>query len=149
MILLTTNQIHALECDNHFYNASDAIINYDYLLRYRQYCDQVLVLVRSRIADQVDPGLPRMDGDSVTVLSLPDPQAPVKGLLTLPALILRVLTTARQADGYYLKLPDAMATIVGLTLWLSGRRFAVEVVADCKQGILLAKQDMPPPKLAS
>lgn len=143
MILLTTNQIHTLECDSHFYNASDAIINYDYLQRYRRYCDQVMVLVRSRPADQVDPSLARVDGDSVTVVPLPDPQAPVRGLMSLPGTVWRVLATARQADGYYLKLPDAMATLVGLALWISGRCFAVEVVADCKQGILLAKPNMP------
>ena len=143
MILLTTNQIHVLECDNHFYNASDVIINYDYMSRYKRYCDQVMVLVRSRSTDQVDPSLARVDGDSVTVVPLPDPQIPIRALMGLPGMILRVLATARQADCYYLKLPDATATMVGLALWLTGRKFAVEVVADCEQGILLAKQGMP------
>ena len=122
MILLTTNQIHVLECDNAFYNSSDAIINYDYMQRFRRYCDKVMVLVRSRPTDQVDPSLARVDGDLVTVVPLPDPQAPLRGLMSLPDMLRRVLVTAREANGYYLKLPNAMATMVGLALWLSGRR---------------------------
>jgi phosphatidyl-myo-inositol dimannoside synthase len=143
MILLTTNQIHVLECDARYYNASDAIINYDYMLRYRRYCDQVMVLVRSRSTEQMDPGLACVDGDSVTVVPLPDPQAPIQGLMSLPRMVLRVLRAARKANCYYLKMPDAMATMVGLTLWMTGRKYAVEVVADCRRGILLAKQGMP------
>ena len=143
MILLTTNQIHVLACDDRYYNASDAIIDYDYMSRYKRYCDQVMVLVRSRSTEQVDPALACVDGDSVTVVPLPDPQSPLQGLMSLPRMLLRVLSTAGKADCYYLKMPDAMATMVGLTFWLIGRRYAVEVVADCRQGILLAKQGMP------
>ena len=115
MILLTTDQIHVLACDDHYYNASDAIIDYDYMLRYKRYCDQVMVLVRSRSTDQVDPALACVDGDSVTVVPLPDPQAPIQGLMSLPRMVLRVLTTARKANCYYLKMPDAMATMVKIT----------------------------------
>jgi glycosyltransferase involved in cell wall biosynthesis len=143
MILLTTNQIHVLECDRRYYNASDVIINYDYMSRYKRYCDQVMVLMRSRSTDQVDPSLVRVDGDSVTVVPLPDPRTPIRGLMGLPGMVLRVLATARKADYYYLKLPDVMATMVGLTLWLTGRKYTVEVVADCRQGILLIKRHMP------
>ena len=98
MILLTTNQIHALECEDRFYNASDAIVNYDYLLRYRPYCDQVMVLLRSRTADQVDASLPRVDGENVTVMPLPDPGPLLKHSDTLPRLDGSAPTTAPAAE---------------------------------------------------
>ena len=31
-----------------------------------------------------------------------------------------------------MKMPDAMATLVGLVLWITRRRYAVEVVADAQ-----------------
>ena len=143
MKLLTTNQIHVVCCDGKYYNASDAIINYDYMTRYTQYCPDVTALVRCRDVDRVEPSYGRVDGPNVSVCPLPDPTTPRKGLLGLPGLIRHIVQAARRSDLYYLKMPDAMATVVGLVLWCTGRPYAVEVVADCQQGILYAKGDMP------
>lgn len=143
MRLLTTNQIHCLSCRGMHYNASDAIITWDYLSRYTEYCDEVTVLVRSREAKSVDPALPRLDGPGVRIQALPDPESPWAGIKSLPALVRGIWRALRLADVYYLKLPDALGTLVGLILWITRRPYAVEVVADSRQGILLGKGHLP------
>lgn len=143
MRLLTTNQIHCLSCRGMHYNASDAIITWDYLSRYTEYCDEVTVLVRSREVESVDPALPRIDGPGVRIQALPDPLSPWAAILSLPTFVRRIRQALRLADAYTLKLPDALATLVGLILWMTRRPYAVEVVADCRQGILLAKGHLP------
>ena len=143
MRLLTTQQIHCLSCRGMHYNASDAIITRDYLSRYTEYCDEVTVLVRSREVKSVDPALPRLDGPGVRILALPDPESLWAGIKSLPALVRCIWRALPLADAYTLKLPDALATLVGLILWITRRSYAVEVVADSRQGILLAKGHLP------
>jgi glycosyltransferase involved in cell wall biosynthesis len=143
MKLLTTHQIHAVEVDGRYYNCSDALVDYNYLGRYRQFCDQLIVLPRCRKADSFNPRWPRIDGNGVTVLPMPDSPTPLNALLTMPALIRTILKAIKACDCYYLKLPEPMATVVGMVLILLGKKYAVEVVADSRQGILFAKKDMP------
>lgn len=142
MKLLTTHQIHAVEVDGRYYNRSDALVDYKYLGRYKQYCDQLIVLLRCKRADSFDSRWPRIDGDGVTVASTPDPQTPFKALLAMPAIVFAVLKAIKTSDRYYLKLPEPMATVVGLLLLLLRKKYAVEVVADSRQGILFAKKHM-------
>ena len=98
MRLLTTNQIHCLSYRGMHYNASDAIITWDYLSRYTEYCDEVTVLVRSREVESVDPALPRIDGPGVRIQALPDPLSAWAGILSLPALVRRIWQALRLAD---------------------------------------------------
>jgi glycosyltransferase involved in cell wall biosynthesis len=143
MILLTTNQIHALCHQGTFYNASDAIINYAYLARTLAYYDKVHVLVRCRTVTEIDKGLLRLDGPGVTIVPLPDPVSPLRALGRLPSLIRQIYSASKVAHVCYLKLPDAVGTLVGMVLWACRRPYAVEVVADSFQGIIHAKKSMP------
>ncbi|NQV36092.1 MAG: glycosyltransferase family 4 protein [Phycisphaeraceae bacterium] len=142
MTLLTTNQIHVICCQGHFYNASDAIIDYAYLTRYLAHYDDIRVLVRTRHADHVDTSLPQIDGEGVRVISLPDPQSPWRAVLSLPTLIRDITRAVRNSHACYLKMPDALGTLVGLILWCLRRAYAVEVVADSYECIRHAKKTM-------
>jgi glycosyltransferase involved in cell wall biosynthesis len=139
MLLLTTNQIHLAECEGHYYNRSDGLVGYATLRRILRHADGVTVLARSSKARQPDPRWLQVDGDHVTVAGLPDPAGLGAAVLSLAALIREIRRAARTCDRYHLKLPDATATLVGLYLWTTGRRFGVEVVADCSKGLLYAK----------
>ncbi len=143
MTLLTTNQIHAICCQGQFYNASDAIIDYAYLTRYLDHYENIQVLVRTRHVSHVDETLPRLDGDRVHIVALPDPGSPLKALVGLPAMIRDIKKAAEEAQAYFLKMPDVLGTLVGLTLWWLKRDYAVEVVADSYEGIRYAKKGMP------
>ena len=142
MTLLTTNQIHVVHCHGHFYNGSDAIIDYAYLTRYLAYYDDVQVLVRTRQVDHVDASMPRVDGDRVKIVPLPDPQSPWQAVMSLPALISGIVRAARDCQAYYLKIPDALGTLVGLILWCLRKPYAVEVVCDSYECIRYAKKTM-------
>lgn len=143
MILLTTNQIHVLECEGHSYNRSDGLIGYAHMQQLLSYADAVTVLVRSRKTETTDPRFLRVDGEGVTVAGLPDPGSPAAVIVSIPAMLGRIRRAAKTCDHYHLKLPDATATLVGLYLWATGRPYGVEVVADCRQGILYAKGRLP------
>ena len=143
MNLLTTNQIHAACCDSKYYNTSDAIINYQYLAHYLDFCNNVTVLMRCIDVSDIKPTWPRLDGAHIDICRLPDPSGPFSAILALPVLIRDIIRAARRADVYYLKLPDATGALVGLVLLCTGRAYAVEVVADCKKGIMYAKSDLP------
>jgi phosphatidylinositol alpha-1,6-mannosyltransferase len=142
MTLLTTNQIHVLCCQGQFYNASDAIIDYAYLTRYLTHYENIQVLVRTRNVTHVDEALPRLDGDNVKIVPLPDPASPIQALMGLPAMIRDIKTAAKAAQACYLKMPDVLGTLVGLILWWLQRDYAVEVVADSYEGIRHAKKTM-------
>ena len=142
MTLLTTNQIHVICCQGHFYNGSDAIIDYAYLTRYLAYYDDIQVLVRTRYADHVDTSLPQIDGEGVKVIPLPDPQSPWQAVMSLPALISGIVRAARDSQAHYLKVPDVLGTLVGLVLWCLRRAYAVEVVCDSYECIRYAKRTM-------
>jgi glycosyltransferase involved in cell wall biosynthesis len=58
-------------------------------------------------------------------------------------MISALVKTIRSCDGYYLKLPEPTASLVGLLLVLLRKKYAVEVVANSKEGILFAKKNMP------
>ncbi len=142
MTLLTTNQIHVVCCQGHFYNGSDAIIDYAYLTRYLAYYDDIQVLVRTRCVAHVVESLPQIDGDRVSVVPLPDPQSPWHAVMSLPTLIRGIVRAVRRSQACYLKMPDVLGTVVGLVLWCMRRPYAVEVVADAYEGIRHAKKRM-------
>ena len=142
MTLLTTNQIHVICSQGHFYNGSDAIIDYAYLTRYLTHYDDIQVLVRTRQADHVDASLPQIDGDRVRVVPLPDPQSPWEMLMSLPTLIRDIVRAVKDSQACYLKMPDVLGTLVGLILWCLRRAYAVEVVADSYECIRHAKKTM-------
>jgi glycosyltransferase involved in cell wall biosynthesis len=149
MLLLTTNQIHVIEYQGHHYNRSDGLVGYDHLRRIFRHADAVTVLVRSRRAQMLDLRWPQVDGDRVVVADLPDPVGLGATILSLPAMLGRIRRAAGACDRFHLKLPDATATLVGLYLWITGRRFGVEVVADCRQGLLYAKGRSPGLRVAA
>ncbi|MCP4453457.1 MAG: glycosyltransferase [Planctomycetes bacterium] len=142
MTLLTTNQIHVVCCQGHFYNSSDAIIDYAYLTRYLAHYDDIQVLVRTRHVDQVDESLPQIDGHRVSVVPLPDPQSPWQALMSLPVLIRGIVRAEKKSQACYLKMPDVLGTLVGLVLLCLRRVYAVEVVADSYECIRHAKKKM-------
>jgi phosphatidylinositol alpha-1,6-mannosyltransferase len=142
MTLLTTNQIHVVCYQGHFYNGSDAIIDYAYLTRYLTYYDDIQVLVRTHNVDQMDESLPQIDGDRVSVVPLPDPQSPWRAVMSLPALIRGIVRAVRKSQACYLKMPDVLGTLVGLVLLCMRRAYVVEVVADSYEGIRHAKKKM-------
>ncbi|MCF7974310.1 MAG: glycosyltransferase [Phycisphaerae bacterium] len=142
MTLLTTHQIHVLCCQGRFYNGSDAIIDYAYLTRYLEYCDRLEVLVRTRHVAQVDASLPRLDGDRVTIVPLPDPRSPLTALMTLPTLLRGIYRAIQRSQACYLKMPDVLGTLAGVLLLCLQRPYAVEVVADSYEGIRHAKASM-------
>ncbi len=142
MTLLTTNQIHVVCCQGHYYNGSDAIIDYAYLTRYLAYYDDIQVLVRTRGVEHVDESLPQIDGDRVSIVPLPDPQSLWQAIMSLPALIRGIVRAARRSKACYLKMPDVLGTVVGLVLLGMRRAYAVEVVADAYEGIRHAKKRM-------
>ncbi len=142
MTLLTTNQIHVLCCHGHYYNGSDAIIDYAYLTRYLAHYEDIQVLVRTRNVTDVDDALPRLDGDGVTIVPLPDPKSLLKAIIGLPAMIRDIKNAAKASQACYIKMPDVLGTLVGLTLWWLQRDYAVEVVADSYEGIRHAKKTM-------
>jgi phosphatidylinositol alpha-1,6-mannosyltransferase len=142
MTLLTTNQIHVICCQGHFYNCSDAIIDYAYLTRYLAHYDEIQVLVRTRHADHVDASLPQIDGNGVRVVPLPDPQSLRETVMSLPPLIRDIVHAVKHSQACYLKMPDVLGTLVGLILWCLRRAYAVEVVADSYQCIRHAKKTM-------
>jgi len=142
MTLLTTNQIHVLCCQDHYYNASDAIIDYAYLTRYLAQYDDIQVLVRTRHVDRVDTSLPRLDGDRVTIVPLPDPQSLWEAVTRLPDFVRTIVRTARDSQACFLKMPDVLGTLVGLILLCLRRAYAVEVVCDSYECIRYAKKTM-------
>lgn len=140
MRLLTTNQIHVIEFQGHYYNRSDALVSSATLRRaYLRHVESVAVLARSHAGQTPDPRWPQVDGQSVTVVPLPDPASPLEALQSIPAALRQIRGAARTCDLYCLKLPDATATIVGLYLWWTGRPYGAEVVADAGQATVLAK----------
>jgi len=142
MTLLTTNQIHVLCCQGHYYNCSDAIIDYAYWNRYLEYYEDIQVLVRTRTVDHVDKSLPRIDGDRVSIVPLPDPKTPLHALMSLCTLIRGIAQAIKQSQACYLKMPDVLGSLVGLILWGMRRSYVVEVVADSYEGIRHAKKAM-------
>ena len=139
MHLLTTNQVHVLEYQGHSYNRSDALVGYATMQQILRYAETVTVLVRSRKAQKIDPHWLQVDGDRIKVAALPDPASLPAAMASIPAMLRQIRRAAKACDHYCLKLPDATATWVGLYLWLTGRPYGAEIVADCKQGITLAK----------
>jgi len=149
MHLLTTNQIHVVEHNGHYYNRSDALIGCAYMQHVLRYADTVTVLVRSRKAQTLERRWLQVDGRGVNVVPLPDPASLPAAIVSIPSMLCRIRRAAKTCDHYHLKLPDATATMVGLYLWAARRRYAVEVVADCRQGIILAKGRGPWVRLAA
>jgi len=140
MRLLTTNQIHVIEFQGHYYNCSDALVSSATLRRaYLPHVASVAVLARSRSGRMRDPRWPQVDGQGVTVVPLPDPACAVEALRSIPAALGQVRRAARTCDAYCLKLPDATAALVGLYLLFTGRPYGAEVVADARQATVLAK----------
>jgi len=140
MRLLTTNQVHVMEYQGHYYNRSDALVSSTTLSgQYLQYAESVTVLARSRKAQMIDLRWPQVDGEGVTVVPLPDPASFARALCSIPALLRQVRGAAKTCDACCLKLPDATALIAGLYLWLTRRPYGAEVVADARQATVLAK----------
>ena len=123
-----------------FYNASDAIIDYEYLTRYLAHYDHVKVLVRTKNVDKEPQSLPRLDGEGVTIVPLSDPVSPWHALRSLPGLVREITSSIKTANACYLKMPDSLGSLVGLILLCLRRPYAVEVVADSYEGIRYAKK---------
>jgi len=143
MKLLVTFTAHAVEVDGKFCNRSKALLNYTHLLRYRHYVSDVVVVLRSSKSNAIEPSWSRIDGEGISVAPIPDPRTPFGAFLMLPRMISAILRAIKCCDRYYLKFPEPTATAVGLLLLLLRKRYAVEVVADSKEGILCAKEEMP------
>jgi glycosyltransferase involved in cell wall biosynthesis len=143
MRLLVAFTAHGCEVGGRFYNRSKALVNYEHLLRYRSYVSDVVIVLRCKKSDTIDPSWFRIDGEGVSVAPIPDPETPFSAFLQLPAISLAVLRAIKSCDRYYLKFPEPAATIVCLFLLLLRKKYAVEVVASSKEGILFAKKGMP------
>ncbi len=140
--LLLTYATHACESDGQFYNSSESSLTYERLARYHKYIRDIVLVLRCRKVDSVNPSEPRIDREGVTVMPIPDPKTPALAILLLPKMVWAVLKAIMIADRYYLRLPEPTATLVGLVLLLLRKKYVVEVVADSKKGILFAKKDM-------
>ena len=143
MKLLITFTAHAVEFEGKYYNCSKALVNYEHLCRYKQHIKDVVVVLRCRKSDRIDPSWPRIDGEGITVMPIPDPASPLKALLMLPRIIMDIFRAVGKCDRYLLKMPEPTATVVGLVLVMLRKKYSVEVVANAQQGILYAKGDMP------
>ncbi len=143
MKLLVTFTAHAAEVEGKYYNCSRALVNYKHLCRYRQYIKDVVVALRCKKAETVEPSWPRIDGDGISVAPMPDPASPLKAFLMLPNIIRAINRAISLCDRYLLKAPEPTATITGLMLLIRGKKYAVEVVANSREGILFAKKGIP------
>lgn len=143
MKLLVTFTAHAVEVEGKYYNCSRALVDYKHLCRYRQYIKDVVVVLRCKKTGTAEPSWPRIDGDGISVAPIPDPASPLKAFIMLPNIIRAINRAISLCDRYLLKAPEPTATITGLMLLIRGKKYAVEVVANSREGILFAKKSMP------
>ena len=126
MKLLLAFTAHAVEVDGRFHNRSKALLSYKHLCRYRQTVKDLVVVLRCKKADSVDPSWSRIDGPGIAVAPIPDPGSPLKALFAFPVIISRIVRAIKSCDRYMLKLPEPTAIVTGFILLLSGKKYAVD-----------------------
>lgn len=143
MKLLLAFTAHAVEVDGKFYNCGPAQLHYKHLCRYRQYIKDVVVALRCSKANAAKPAWLRIDGEGINVVPIPDPPSPLRALMMFPKFFRAGYRAINSCDRYLLKLPEPTAIFFGLLLVLLRKKYAVEVMADSRAGILFAKSKMP------
>lgn len=128
--LLVTHTSHFVRgADGHVYSP-EILTAYSFWGRYLAAFDQVGVAARVRSLEVVPRDLPRADGSRVVFHDLPDYTGPWQYLVCRRALSQCLRAAAQQYDGFCLRVPCAIATLLWRELCRAGRPFAVEVVGD-------------------
>ncbi|MEW6664892.1 MAG: glycosyltransferase family 4 protein [Thermodesulfobacteriota bacterium] len=143
MRLLVTHEIHARQVVDRFYNLESAVIGYPELCNYRYAIGEIMVVCRSRQAGHVHDGWFRIDGQGVTVCSMPEPDRPWSLPFQLPRMLKAASGALRKCDRYLLRLPGPTGAAMGLLLWVTGRGYGVELAGHASEGLLEVKGRSP------
>ena len=103
---------------------------YSFWTRYLDVFDEVLVMGRVLPVERMDPQWQQVDGDRVSVASLPHYIGPWQYLLRHYDLGRAIQDAAESADAYILRVPSQLATRLVPVIHAMGRPYGLEVVGD-------------------
>lgn len=111
----------------------DGHSTYELWRRYLSQFEEVQVVGRSRLVEQVPAGYRRVDGPGVKVFHLPDYHGPEAFLGRALPLFLQLRQAFEPQEAVILRVAGMLASLSAPLLHLRGRPFAVEVINDPAQ----------------